>query len=69
MVCARQWILTVIPPAPASPAIQPTNIQVYGNSFKKCEVGSIKAMRDPQGVICDNECEGDSDACELREKG
>ncbi|CAM9604888.1 unnamed protein product, partial [Ectocarpus fasciculatus] len=40
---------------------------VYGNSFRETGDGSIKARRDPQGVICDNSCE-DGD-CDVSEEG
>ncbi|CAM9262723.1 unnamed protein product [Pylaiella littoralis] len=40
---------------------------VYGNDFSETEGGSIKARRDPQGVICGNSCtDGD---CEVDEEG
>ncbi|CAN0435842.1 unnamed protein product, partial [Ectocarpus fasciculatus] len=40
---------------------------VYGNSFRETGDGSIKARRDPQGVICDNSCQ-DGD-CDVSEEG
>ncbi|CBN76927.1 FirrV-1-B30 precursor [Ectocarpus siliculosus] len=40
---------------------------VYGNSFRETGDGSIKARRDPQGVICENSCE-DGD-CDVSEEG
>ncbi|CAM9145891.1 unnamed protein product, partial [Laminaria digitata] len=39
---------------------------VYGNHFDNNDVGSIKAMQHPQGIICGNTCSGD---CEVQEKG